>query len=233
MGKKKLRDPEPAPEANDAVSSQSQPDIFNALFGYVNDAASIFSDQNPFKRKPLPDLSQTLTLTLTPEPAPTGPGNGGSGGEAKRPKREKLRDAEPEDAAGLNKKQRKRDEVEREYEARKYGSVNGGGEEGEERVSERVGAKRKTADNPAEDLVPKEGFDDEGKLLRTVFVGNLPLNVKKKAMIKEFSRFGEVDSVRIRSVPIADVSIENSSFGGSLLVFIWLKFGTLSHFGGL
>lgn len=212
MGKKKLRDPEVAPESNDAVSSQSQPDIFNALFGHVNDAASIFSDQNPFKRKPLPDQPQTLTPTS--EPAPTSPGgSGGSGGKAKKPKREELRvAAEPEDAVALDKRQkkRKRDEVEREYEERKYGYVDGGDEEGDKRVGERVGAKRKTVDNPAEVLVAKEGFDDEVKLLRTVFVGNLPLSLKKKALIKEFARFGEVESVRIRSVPIADVSVFGS-----------------------
>ncbi|KAJ0113562.1 hypothetical protein Patl1_03528 [Pistacia atlantica] len=50
-----------------------------------------------------------------------------------------------------------------------------------------------------------EGFDDENKLLRTVFVGNLPLKVKKKLLLKEFSKFGEVESIRIRSVPILDV----------------------------
>ncbi|KAK1380586.1 hypothetical protein POM88_027330 [Heracleum sosnowskyi] len=47
----------------------------------------------------------------------------------------------------------------------------------------------------------EEGFDDEDKLLRTVFVGNLPLKVKKKALLKEFSQF----ALRIRSVPIMDV----------------------------
>ncbi|CAN7002450.1 unnamed protein product [Brassica oleracea var. botrytis] len=41
----------------------------------------------------------------------------------------------------------------------------------------KVGEKRKRA--------------DESKLLRTVFVGNLPLKVKKKLILKEFSTFGE------------------------------------------
>ncbi|KAJ0940601.1 putative RNA recognition motif domain, nucleotide-binding alpha-beta plait domain superfamily [Helianthus annuus] len=52
--------------------------------------------------------------------------------------------------------------------------------------------------------VLKEGFDDEEKLSRTVFVGNLPLKVKKKALLKEFSQFGEIESVRIRSIPLLD-----------------------------
>ena len=67
--------------------------------------------------------------------------------------------------------------------------------------------------------VSKEGFDDEDKLLRTVFVGNLPLKVKKKTLLKEFKKFGEVESVRIRSVPIQDVG-----FPFSRVCFLLLKF---------
>ncbi|KAK9274906.1 hypothetical protein L1049_022160 [Liquidambar formosana] len=106
------------------------------------------------------------------------------------------------------KKKRKREELEIEgkYEAKLYGVVAKveaeGGEGDVGRVA--VGEKRKTVDNVADMLVSKEGFDDENKLLRTVFVGNLPLKVKKKALLKEFSQFGEIESVRIRSVPLMD-----------------------------
>ncbi|TQD86362.1 hypothetical protein C1H46_028120 [Malus baccata] len=100
-------------------------------------------------------------------------------------------------------KKRKRDDVEREYEVKKYG-VKEGEEDGDKEEKRTVGEKRKTVDNPADMLVSTEGFDDESKLLRTVFVGNLPLKVKKKALMKEFAKFGEVESVRIRSVPILD-----------------------------
>jgi len=41
-------------------------------------------------------------------------------------------------------------------------------------------------------------------LHRTIFIGNLPLSLKRKHLIKEFSQFGEVESVRLRSVPILD-----------------------------
>ncbi|XP_008238216.1 PREDICTED: RNA-binding protein 34 [Prunus mume] len=104
----------------------------------------------------------------------------------------------------MDGKKRKRDELEREYEAKKYG-VKESEEVGDKDVGAKVvGEKRKMVDNPADMLVSNEGFDDESKLLRTVFVGNLPLKVKKKVLIKEFSKFGEVESVRIRSVPILD-----------------------------
>ncbi|XP_043695829.1 RNA-binding protein 34 [Telopea speciosissima] len=105
------------------------------------------------------------------------------------------------------KKKRKRDEVEEEYERRNYGVVEK--DESEEVGSGKkgVGEKRKKMDDPEDLLVSKEGFDDESKLLRTVFVGNLPLKVKKKALLKEFSCFGEIESVRIRSVPLLDSKI--------------------------
>ncbi|XP_042024196.1 RNA-binding protein 34-like [Salvia splendens] len=95
------------------------------------------------------------------------------------------------------RKKVKRDKVEAEYEAKRYG-VNDEIDE-----SEVVGEKKKM-ENPEDMVVAKEGFDDEGKLLRTIFVGNLPLKLKKKEIAKEFSQFGEVESVRIRSVPIVD-----------------------------
>ncbi|KAL0409279.1 UNVERIFIED_CONTAM: RNA-binding protein 34 [Sesamum radiatum] len=100
------------------------------------------------------------------------------------------------------KKKRKRDEVEAEYEARRYGVMDETKEsKGESGV---LGEKRKKMENPEDTMVPKEGFDDESKLLRTVFVGNLPLKLKKKEIVNEFAKFGEVESVRIRSVPIID-----------------------------
>ncbi|KAF5182926.1 Nucleolar protein [Thalictrum thalictroides] len=102
------------------------------------------------------------------------------------------------------KKKRKRDEIEEAYEAKTYGVVATlvGKEEGNK--GKKVGEKRKSMDDPAEMMVSKEGFDDEAKLVRTIFVGNLPLKLKKKNLLKEFSQFGEVESLRIRSVPIVD-----------------------------
>ncbi|XP_055821065.1 nucleolar protein 12 [Solanum dulcamara] len=101
------------------------------------------------------------------------------------------------------KKKRKRDEIEAEYEAKRYGVV--AMDEVEKGIGEMVvGEKRKKMDNPEDMMVSNEGFDDESKLLRTIFVGNLPLKIKKKALLKEFGSFGEIESVRIRSIPVAD-----------------------------
>lgn len=118
------------------------------------------------------------------------------------------------------KKKRKRDEVEAEYEAKRYGIADEIDEsKGQSNV---VGEKRKKMENPEDMMVAKEGFDDEGKLLRTVFVGNLPLKLKKKEIAKEFGKFGEVESVRIRSVPIVDVSLPWLSCASLLGLFcVW------------
>ncbi|KAI3453384.1 hypothetical protein Pfo_010047 [Paulownia fortunei] len=120
------------------------------------------------------------------------PGNGESGDFSVKNEKKK-------------KKKRKRDEVEADYEARRYG-VTDEMKENKGEISV-LGEKRKQMDNPEDMMVSKEGFDDESKLLRTVFVGNLPLKLKKKEIVKEFGKFGEVESIRIRSVPIIDGKI--------------------------
>lgn len=71
-------------------------------------------------------------------------------------------------------------------------------------ISKKILGKRKNGDDEADMVVKKQAFDDGEKLHRTIFVGNLPLSLKRKQLIKEFSQFGEVDSVRLRSVPILD-----------------------------
>lgn len=129
----------------------------------------------------------------------------GEKGKGANSLRELVDERVENNAEKKKKKKRKRDEVEAEYEARRYGV-----EEGEEVKDEGggvVGRKRKEMDSLNDIMVEsKEGFDDESKLLRTVFVGNLPLKIKKKLLIKEFGKFGEVESVRIRSIPLNDVS---------------------------
>ncbi|KAG5067777.1 hypothetical protein JHK85_000154 [Glycine max] len=228
MGKKKQKNPQQSSET-DAVSTPSS--IFSKLFANAPEqttataAASLFSDDNPFRRKSAP-LSYSTNRTQNPNNGDH-PVNTDSSEEKKRkrtkdktsapapdtvsviepleePGKKRKRDSdEGKDlsvgAEAIGKRKRKRDEVEKEWEEKKYGAV----EEGIENKT--VGIKRKTLDDPADMMVSKEGFDNEDKLLRTVFVGNLPLKVKKKTLLKEFKKFGEVESVRIRSVPIQDV----------------------------
>lgn len=227
MGKKKLQhDTVPAPSS-----------IFSSLFGGVTDEnTAIFSDNNPFKRKHQ-DSQSGSEPAVNPKNSDSSNSNTAKPKKAKNKKEEKpnldlrveegiqtpqkpnLNDQElkGEGSEKRKRKKRKRDEVEREYEEKKYGAK---AEEEVEKVV--VGVKRKKAENETEDMLATskdEGFDDENKLLRTVFVGNLPLKVKKKLLLKEFSKFGEVESIRIRSVPILDVSVMwyNSSRCGFLM----------------
>ncbi|CAL1376180.1 unnamed protein product [Linum trigynum] len=221
MGKKKaeVMGEDSAPASN----------IFRTLFSAAEEGTaaipSIFSDENPFKRKPEehPKVYEAEGPEIDAEPkkkkrdkVEDSSFDSGEETEMKRKKKKKkevkLESAVLAAEGGENdlggnkkaeKKKRKREEVEREYEEKRYGP---GVESPEPEV--RVGGKRKKPDADAgETLKKEEGFDDEEKLLRTVFVGNLPLKVKKKALLKEFIQFGEVESVRIRSVPVMDTKI--------------------------
>uniref|UniRef100_A0A453MLA3 RRM domain-containing protein n=5 Tax=Triticinae TaxID=1648030 RepID=A0A453MLA3_AEGTS len=175
---------------------------------------SLFSADNPFRRKesapeePPRAPPPTPASAAVPTPARKPPKRPQAEAEAEPavPSRRKRSEEDGEGPAARRK--RKRDEVEAGYERRTLGAAPA---DEEQRPRPVVGAKRKAphdveaaaSGGESED----EAFDDEGKLLRTVFVGNLPLRTKRKALTKEFAAFGEVDSVRIRSVPLGDTKI--------------------------
>lgn len=196
---------------------------------------SLFAADNPFRRKaqsaspasPPPHPLGLAWDAATGEHENTGDGSANAGearkrkrerGEAPTPgsasvsipkRRKKLADDGEEGSVKKKRKKRKRDELEEEYEKRTYGVVEKMSEDEDEKGGVvAVGEKRKADDVSSDMVALKESFDDETKLVRTVFVGNLPLRTKRKSLLKEFERFGEVESVRIRSVPIVDVSNE-------------------------
>nr|BAK01022.1 predicted protein [Hordeum vulgare subsp. vulgare] len=174
---------------------------------------SLFSAENPFRRKESapeepPRAPPPTPASAIPTPArkPSKRPEAEAEAEAAEPSRRK-RGEEGEGEGPPARRKRKRDEVEAGYERRTLGAAPA-----EEEVRSRpvVGAKRKATHDVeavASGGEEDEAFDDEGKLLRTVFVGNLPLRTKKKALTKEFATFGVVDSVRIRSVPLGDTKI--------------------------
>ncbi|CAN6291037.1 unnamed protein product [Urochloa humidicola] len=151
---------------------------------------SLFSADNPFRRKPSTEEPPAAAPPATPlrkHPNPDA--------EAAEPssKKKKRKEEGPQ-------RKRKRDQVEAGR-----GRRTGAGKE----KQPGVGEKRKAPDDAAAAAAGagedgEESFDDETKLLRTVFVGNLPLRTKRKVLTKEFAAFGEIESVRIRSVPLVD-----------------------------
>ncbi|XP_078442038.1 RNA-binding (RRM/RBD/RNP motifs) family protein [Wolffia australiana] len=186
---------------------------------------SLFSLDNPFRRKPATDSSSTHLAELqsavsrSPESSSrraidhgVGPGEYPEEAPAKTkrkkpissviPLKEDKKQRKDGEIPGKKKKKRKRDELEIEYEKRNLGSS----EENGSSAVVAVGRKRKGSEG-GNDVKPVDSFDDESKLLRTVFVGNLPLKTKRKALVKEFSGFGEVESIRLRSVPILDTKV--------------------------
>ncbi|WOK99034.1 hypothetical protein Cni_G07746 [Canna indica] len=186
-----------------------------------SDVQSLFSVDNPFRRKPqeespaappnlglvIPDKSLN-SVDLAEERKRKRDKTNGTPTSVSTPasipkKRKKLENDGEGELSKEKRKKRKRDEIEEEYEKRMYGAAEIDAENGRRTIA--VGEKRKQDDVIALDMtVPKESFDDESKLMRTVFVGNLPLKTKRKALLKVFANFGEIDSVRIRSVPIVD-----------------------------
>jgi nucleolar protein 12 len=165
---------------------------------------SLFSADNPFRRKPStedppaptpppPAPAAATPLGKHPKPDATG---------VTQPSSKKKKGKELEE--GPPRRKRKREEL-----------APGGEKPALSAAAEQplaVGAKRKAPDDAAAAAAgageeeDEDAFDDESKLLRTIFVGNLPLRTKRKALTKEFAAFGQVESVRIRSVPISDVS---------------------------
>jgi nucleolar protein 12 len=179
---------------------------------------SLFSADNPFRRKEsAPDETPPAPPAAAAAPTPATP-------VRKHPKLPVV-EADAAEPSGKKRKEdgegpppprrkRKRDEVEAGYERRRLGGAAAPEEEPAARPA--VGKKRKAPDDVAVAAAggsgDEEAFDDESKLLRTVFVGNLPLRTKRKALTKEFEAFGEVESVRIRSVPLTDVSTISLKF---------------------
>jgi nucleolar protein 12 len=52
---------------------------------------------------------------------------------------------------------------------------------------------------------------DETKNDRTLFVGNLPISMSnQKAISKYFSKYGKIESIRIRSIPLAGVKVDRA-----------------------
>jgi nucleolar protein 12 len=154
---------------------------------------SLFSADNPFRRKPSSEEEYPAPATpLRKYPNP----DAGAAEPSSKKKREEAGEGQP-------RRKRKRDEAASRCEGLARDAVA--------EQPPAVGAKRKAPDDAATAAAADAGeeddaFDDESKLLRTVFVGNLPLRTKRKALTKEFAAFGQVESVRIRSVPIIDVS---------------------------
>lgn len=79
-------------------------------------------------------------------------------------------------------------------------------------VNEGVNAvKAPLGDNPTKKKKKKKKMtpeEEQEKLTRTLFVGNLPLAVKSKKLKLLFKKFGTIESVRLRSIPITEAGVK-------------------------
>eukprot|EP01032_Pedospumella_encystans_P032016 gene32016-36146_t len=63
------------------------------------------------------------------------------------------------------------------------------------------GVEIPAADAPA-------AVEGESKDLDTIFVGNIPVTETQKSLTKFFKAYGEIDSIRLRSVPVAGAKVD-------------------------
>ncbi|KAJ8612830.1 hypothetical protein CTAYLR_002061 [Chrysophaeum taylorii] len=80
--------------------------------------------------------------------------------------------------------------------------------EAEQKVSSEAEQKKKRS--AGDDSERKDGEEEKEASLRTVFVGNLPKETKRKAVEKFFARYGKVESARIRSLPTAGAKVDDA-----------------------
>lgn len=87
------------------------------------------------------------------------------------------------------------------------------GERGEGEGNEEEGQskkKKKKASSSSSSSAPSSSSSNE-KDDRTLFVGNLPLSMSdRKDIIKYFSKYGKIESVRIRSIPLAGAKVDRA-----------------------
>ncbi|CAM6098278.1 unnamed protein product [Calypogeia fissa] len=126
-------------------------------------------------------------------------------------------------------KRKKDSNVEELYEKKRRGTVDGkqnakgqkgneeeGGVEATELAARLRGKRKLSSEDEGEDAVHgtkkkkttrDERRDNEERLSRTIFVGNLPVSLKPKQLLREFCQFGAVESARLRSVPLVDTKM--------------------------
>lgn len=78
----------------------------------------------------------------------------------------------------------------------------------ESKESEPPKKKQNNISNGEKRIKTKENSEKEKSVgNRTVFVGNVPIQMSKLKLMRFFSKYGAVESVRVRGVPVADTRV--------------------------
>ncbi|CAM6027670.1 unnamed protein product [Sphagnum balticum] len=161
-------------------------ELFKSLFGGYSGSLSLFTN-NPYQRKKDGGNDALVKPALK---------NDDRSGQSKKTPLKKDVDVAAErlenGSIAHRKKEKKKEEEEKKDEKKK--SSREDDKEGDGPLKK----KRKTREERAE---------SERKLLRTIFVGNLPITVKPKHLVREFSKYGSVENARLRSVPLVDTKL--------------------------
>ncbi|CAK9873545.1 unnamed protein product [Sphagnum jensenii] len=169
--------------------------LFKSLFGGYSGSLSLFTN-NPYQRKKNGGDDAFVKPALKNDDR----------SERKSKKTPLKKDVDVaaerlENGSIAHRKKEKKKEEEKKGEKKKSsrGELEGGF----------VPASKKES-NGNEEVVMQESVEKkecERKLLRTIFVGNLPITVKPKHLVREFSKYGSVENARLRSVPLVDTKL--------------------------
>eukprot|EP00794_Sanderia_malayensis_P012128 gene12128-13380_t len=96
------------------------------------------------------------------------------------------------------KKQR---ENRKEKKAKKRAGESDGADVGDKSISGHFDKRIKTEENK----VIADEKDDPDRLARTIFVGNIPVDTTRKELREFFKSYGDIETVRLRSVPVASL----------------------------
>ena len=55
--------------------------------------------------------------------------------------------------------------------------------------------------------IQSQNKNSEDEIKKTIFVGNVPIDTKRKSLFNIFKKYGEIDSIRFRSVPTSNLKI--------------------------
>ena len=137
----------------------------------------------------------------------------------KRKKEKKLKVQEVDEKDALQeKKKRKKEKVQevdekdalQEKKERKTGDAVIHGSKNKEDRMGATGEKATSEEGDRETEEEQKGKVDDEKARRTVFVGNVSLEAAPKAIKKHFSGCGEVESVRLRYLPVAGCAVDEA-----------------------
>jgi len=180
--------------------------------GAIGDLFSSSSSSSDKKKKAKKSATTTTKTTTTTTASKIIPGSSLSslfseGSQEKFKRAIKPQEFEPKkkvvrDAKGRVKLPRDKSKPKKPKHRKRH--QEGGDGEGDDSASTSLAPSSSSSSSSSSLSSEKEKNDS-----RTIFVGNIPLTADVKSLKRLFKEFGEIETVRLRSVPIAGTAIDD------------------------